>query len=963
MSEPEPEPPPPPPPPPPRRTSGRRAAEREIERYAGDRKLNRSPLKATYGSTGSGLDHTLADIVARQRFLDGRDRDADEAPQWGERGETERGGAQRAPARREAFRPSPPPAQNLSGLEEHLRNITQRIEALQRPSPMEDVVPVLRQELSEISRSMAEAMPRRAIEAIETEVRHLAERLDHNRDSGGDGSTLANIEHGLADVRNALHSLTPAESLVGFQTAIQGLARKVDTIAASHNDPAVLEQLEAAITGLRSIVAHVASDDALGRLTEEVRGLAAKIERTAVSGPAPDMLNNLERRVGAIAQAMEESNARGRQMPAQVETVVRGLTDKIDRLQLSRGDTIAFGQLEDRITKLVEKLDTSGTRLNHLETIERGLSDVLVHLEDQRRRGGMPTVDTLKQDIESVNSTLSRVVDRLANIETGIRSGRSVPTAASAPPAAAPLPPAPQLTKPTAVAPLPPARPAPPPPEPPRSPATVTTLPTPPAKPVAPLSERLAAAAQAQTVRSPPPPREYQPIDPNLPPDHPLEPGSARTRGAQSPADRIAASEAALGAAKPPVIPDPAGKSNFIAAARRAAQAAANTPELEDKPADASAAPTRTSLRQRLSGKIRSMLVGASVVVLSLGAFRVALLLVDTSTPDATVPKIAAAPAKPKPQKFSAHAPESQPVASIARDTSPPMTTASTPVPSAPAQAADKSAAASSRQVSPDKPQNDVTGSIPSSSSTPPAAKASPNPAGESDGLVAAATAGNAAAAYLLAERHIDGKGARQSYEDAAHWLERAAHHGLAPAQFRLGTLYEKGLGVKKDLSAARKLYTAAADKGNAKAMHNLAVLYAEGIDGKPDYTTAAKWFRKAADRGIADSQYNLGVLCARGIGVEQNLAESYKWFALAAQQGDKDSSKKRDDVAAKLDAEQLMAAKLAMKTWTAQPQPAEATTVQAPPGGWDRPKQTQTITPTVKRRPRIHAPLQLGPG
>ncbi len=86
--------------------------------------------------------------------------------------------------------------------------------------------------------------------------------------------------------------------------------------------------------------------------------------------------------------------------------------------------------------------------------------------------------------------------------------------------------------------------------------------------------------------------------------------------------------------------------------------------------------------------------------------------------------------------------------------------------------------------------------------------------------------------------------------------------------------------------------------------MHNLAVLYAEGIDGKPDYGTAAQWFRKAAQRGIADSQYNLGVLCARGLGTEKNLAESYKWFALAAAQGDREAAKKRDEVAAHLDAD-----------------------------------------------------------
>jgi localization factor PodJL len=199
-----------------------------------------------------------------------------------------------------------------------------------------------------------------------------------------------------------------------------------------------------------------------------------------------------------------------------------------------------------------------------------------------------------------------------------------------------------------------------------------------------------------------------------------------------------------------------------------------------------------------------------------------------------------------------------------------------------------------------------------------------------------AAGAGNPAAAYEIGIRFAEGRGVAQNFEEAIRWLDAAARGGVAPAQYRLGSLYEKGQGVKKDREAARKLYVAAAEKGNGKAMHNLAVLYAEGLEGKSDYQMASQWFRKAADHGVSDSQYNLGILYARGIGVEQNLAESYKWFALAAAQGDVDAAKKREDVAARLDQQSLVAARLAVQTWTADPQPDEAVTVKAPPGGWD---------------------------
>ena len=80
---------------------------------------------------------------------------------------------------------------------------------------------------------------------------------------------------------------------------------------------------------------------------------------------------------------------------------------------------------------------------------------------------------------------------------------------------------------------------------------------------------------------------------------------------------------------------------------------------------------------------------------------------------------------------------------------------------------------------------------------------------------------------------------------------------------------------------------------------------------------------------------------------MEQNLAESYKWFALAAQQGDKDAGKKRDDVAARLDQQALVAARLAVQTFTVEPQPEDAIAVKAPAGGWE---QAAPATPTTPK-------------
>jgi localization factor PodJL len=216
--------------------------------------------------------------------------------------------------------------------------------------------------------------------------------------------------------------------------------------------------------------------------------------------------------------------------------------------------------------------------------------------------------------------------------------------------------------------------------------------------------------------------------------------------------------------------------------------------------------------------------------------------------------------------------------------------------------------------------------------------------------LRAAALKGDPTAAYEIGLRFADGKGVPANLDEAAKWYDRAAQAGVVPAIFRLGTFYEKGLSVKKDTDIARRYYMQAAERGNAKAMHNLAVLDADGGGKGANYKSAAQWFRKAADRGVADSQFNLGILYARGIGVEQNLAESFKWFSLAAAQGDADAAHKRDDIAKRLDAQSLAAAKLAIQTFTVEPQPDDAINVASPAGGWDTaPAQANTAKPAAK--------------
>ncbi len=902
----------------------------------------------------NGFDAAVAEITARRHSLNSGGMQMPAPNPF----------VQSAPPLAPAVTYAPPPAPvDLSGIERQLNNLTSQMEALRRPDHLDQSIAAFRDELAEIRRSLTEALPRQAIDSLETEIRALGQKIERSRETVGDQETLGGIERALNEIYSAVRTLTPAEQLQGYDSAIQALSSKIDLLVRANPDSNIVQQLEDAIGALRNIAANVASNDAIAHMSDHIRALGEKVDHLAQSGGS-DMLAALEQRIALLTAAMEGRPVAPAADSSHLEGAIRALSERFDRLSVG-SDSGAMAHVEQRIAYLLERIEGSQSSNGNLGRIEQGLSDILRQLEHQRSSfasasGGdadaQGLVDTIKRELsdvrnnqsaterrtqdtlEALHSTLSHVVDRLAMIEGDLRRVQSAPEPrAIAQPA--PYAPAaairPELANPV----LPPQM-------------SDVRIPTTAAPPAAMFRDEDAAPVPLWQQIA-----QRQPIDPNLPPDFPLEPGGARNR-----AEAIAASDIGLGHdAAPPA--EGSGQSNFIAAARRAAQAAAAA--TNEKPSRVTAlteaarnAAAKATARVTAAGteatdtsakpsRVRSILVGLSVVVIVIGAFKIALTFLDGGDhpPAQTIEKSAAPtsimplPAAPAP------APKAEIPASVPLLTSPTAVERHSFV--APANAAPMPMPTSESRPA------EVTGSV----MLPSAAVAAPAPIPASTDVAAlspvndkvpdavagpmlraAAAKGDPAAAYEIGSRYAEGRGTQVNYEEAIKWYGRSADKGVVLAMFRLGTLLEKGLGTKKDPEAARRYYLQAAEQGNAKAMHNLAVLDADGGGKGPNYKAAATWFKKAAERGVADSQYNLGILYARGIGLEQNLAESFKWFSLAATQGDADAGRKRDDIAKRLDQQSLAAAKLAIQTFTPERQPSDAISVSAPNGGWDAP-------------------------
>lgn len=290
-------------------------------------------------------------------------------------------------------------------------------------------------------------------------------------------------------------------------------------------------------------------------------------------------------------------------------------------------------------------------------------------------------------------------------------------------------------------------------------------------------------------------------------------------------------------------------------------------------------------------------------------------------------PEMAQPPAAPSPQQAPQQQSAAPPPASAAPAPTAPGTTlspspSSIPAPpAAPTQPSPRAGTPSQGastpvppiKATPSTPAPAPSGENAAQPALPSEAKPSLNPAEpaplgpvEVQQIMARAKRNDALAEHDLAILYARGDKIPQDFRKAAYWFRESALQGIADSQYNLGVLYERGLGVQKDAGEALLWYLGAAEQGYPAAQYNAGVAYAEGNGIPRNYIEARKWFQKAATLGLARASYNLGVLNELGLGGSVDLAEAYKWYRLALRGGESDSQTRLDDLAKKMNPQQI---------------------------------------------------------
>jgi TPR repeat protein len=147
--------------------------------------------------------------------------------------------------------------------------------------------------------------------------------------------------------------------------------------------------------------------------------------------------------------------------------------------------------------------------------------------------------------------------------------------------------------------------------------------------------------------------------------------------------------------------------------------------------------------------------------------------------------------------------------------------------------------------------------------------------------LQLAAEGGEPVAQYWFGTLYERGIGVRPDSALAFHWYQTAAMQGNRRAIYDVAIAYAVGRGVARDMGQAAGWFKRAAQLGYVDAQYNLGVLYERG-DGVPEsLDDAYKWYAIAAAGGDAESKSRIAAIATQlspdDLSAAQSAAASFK--------------------------------------------------------------------------------------
>ena len=816
-----------------------------------------------------------------------------------------------------------PRSEHMMVLEDRVVSIAERMEDLLQRKDHAEIEP-LRAELREVRGFVQQIDVKGLVEGIDDRMKFVSNRLD-------DLETLAKEQRGLDSRLSAMEQRMPEpETITRLQGRLEDIVGMMADDRSAPADQAHLEQLDNRLNEIVDRLERMeqakplqsgdpSAFDALGKRLEAISGKIDAIEKRAarpVVAPAAaaqgtsapdskflaqiqDRLNDLTTRLDqpkdtvttsdldklrSEITAMRERVAQ----PASTDALEQRISD-LAQLVTNSGEKVDDKGLEilgAKVAALAEQIETSSSNAQNsdqissvLERIEAGLAETRTDVASIARKAAQeaianaPKAKNSEYDtaISSLQNDLKRLLDaaegseeRTRNTFDGVKSVLgSITERLDTLERAEPA--TPQMNEPA--------------PQPTGSlfsPIKVAERP--------PLFAKAQPdVAQSQAKAEPAP--EVAEETPETPRDRKADFIAAARRAAQA-----ASAEAAQLEKKKPAKDDVEGADDERGKARvgwlrnvlkrSSSEKDEGTDEALDlktadmSPVDADHSDEQTTVlagdrvapepAQASGGRRRAILYTAAAVVLLMAGFYVTR---GVLSPSDTSPPIAAVPQDETVVGEAAPANPAEDAASSVAATDPETVSEGAVVSDSPPP------------IAASDPMPAIEGSValaPPAASQPPAAvmDPAPTPAAASQSLEAEPSVAFAPPAGVENSFGADPAGVPGGFTAAGQAESASGSAGSA----LLASLPPEGVGPMALRSAAAS--------GDAAAEFLIGVKYTEG-DGVPaDLAKAAAWYQKAADKGLAPAQYRLASLYEKGRGVEKDLPKAKAWYSQSAEAG-----------------------------------------------------------------------------
>ncbi|OBQ67900.1 peptidoglycan-binding protein [Mesorhizobium erdmanii] len=364
-----------------------------------------------------------------------------------------------------------------------------------------------------------------------------------------------------------------------------------------------------------------------------------------------------------------------------------------------------------------------------------------------------------------------------------------------------------------------------------------------------------------------------EPLDPKVA-NRPLEPGSGapdlnaimkRVRDERGQPAKLSESDAA--------------KSDFIAAARRAAQAAAAEADALKRQSTVKGPVKALRIGDLLKARRKPILMAAAAIMLALAGLQLGKAFL--SDPAQMASNDAAPIAVAQPVQTASVDTASQPKAEAqpAATDSAPARSVRQAESSAPASKDDMVAQTALAMPS-DTDAMANTAPVAEPAAAPAASANSSGPSAASNAMASA----TAAPAAPIATTPMDATASEPAAPTAAsEAITKETTGAVAPTDAPAAAATAK-FDIPADAGPAALREAAAG--GDAKALFEVGSRYAESRGVKEDMAAAAKWYEKSAELGFAPAEYRIGNFYEKGIGVARDIKKSKTWYQLAAEQG-----------------------------------------------------------------------------